>query len=169
MTSPVTPGAREDDLSGVARRLLDTIYYLTLATVDPSGAPRTSPLYFTAHDHAELYWVSSPEAQHSTNIARDARAMAVVFDSTVVVGRAEAVYLTGYARQIPETELASRCEVAFTERGGAKAMAPDDLSGDAPLRLYVLEVEQAEALVRASHPTLGTGRDHRVRVDLGGM
>ena len=150
-----------------ARTVLDTIYYLTLGTVDPSGTPRTSPLYFTEHDCAELYWVSSPEAQHSMNIARDPRAMAVVFDSTVVVGGAQAVYLTGQASQVPEAELAARCHVAFSERGGAKAMVPDDLSGGAPLRLYALEVELAEVLVRASHPTLGTGRDRRVRVDLG--
>lgn len=158
------PGA--DGLATRARELIDTILYLTLATIDDDGTPRVSPLYFTPHEYADLYWVSHPEARHSRNIAHDPRTMAVVFDSTVAVGAAEAVYLTGLAHEVPEDELADRCAVAFTGRGGAKLIPPDDLTGDAPLRLFVLHVRNAETLVSAKHPSLGAGRDRRIPVQL---
>jgi hypothetical protein len=155
------------DLAAACRGLLDSILYLTLATVDDDGRPRTSPLFFTAHAYRDLYWVSSPDAVHSRNLGREPRSMAVVFDSTVPVGAADAVYLSGAARQVGDAELPDRCPVAFTGRGGASVFAPRELRGDAPLRLYVLHVERAEALVRAGHPALGDGRDRRVVVDLG--
>ena len=154
------------DLVTSAQYLVDSIYYLTLATVDDDGTPRASPVYFTPHRYSDFYWVSSPDAQHSLNIARDPRTMAVVFDSRVPVGEAEAVYLTGRARTVPDAELADRCPVAFSGRGGASVMTPDELRGEAPLRLYVLHVHTSEVLVRGRHQTLGTGRDRRVEISL---
>jgi hypothetical protein len=154
------------DLAATARALLDSIYYMTLATVDADGSPRVSPVYLTPHEYTDFYWVSRPDAQHSRNLVRDQRAMAVVYDSTVPVGAAEAVYLTGRARQILEAELPERCSVAFSRRGGASVMRPHELGGDAPLRLYCLHIHTAEVLIRGGHPTLGNGRDRRVGVTL---
>jgi hypothetical protein len=146
--------------------VLDSIYYMTLATVDADGSARVSPLYMTPHQYTDFYWVSRPDAQHSRNLVRDERAMAVVYDSTVPVGAAEAVYLTGRVRQAPEAELFERCSVAFSGCGGASVMRPHELSGEAPLRLYCLRIYTTEVLIRGSHPTLGNGRDRRVRVIL---
>ncbi len=153
-------------LAASARALLDSIYYLTLATVDANGSPRVSPVYFTPHEYTDYYWVSRPDTRHSRNIVRDQRAMAVVYDSTVPVGAAEAVYLTGRAGQVAEAELGERCSIAFTGRGGASVMGPDELRGDAPLRLYFLHVHATEVLVRGGHPKLGNGGDRRVSVTL---
>jgi hypothetical protein len=120
----------------------------------------------TPHEYTDFYWVSRPDAQHSRNLVHDEQAMAVVYDSTVLVGAAEAVYLTGRAGQIPEAELLQRCSVAFSGRGGASIMRPDELGGDAPLRLYCLHIHTTEVLIRGGHPTLGNGRDRRVSVTL---
>ena len=76
------------DLAATARALLDSIYYMTLATVDADGSPRVSPVYLTPHEYTDFYWVSRPDAQHSRNLVRDQRAMAVVYDSTVPAGAA---------------------------------------------------------------------------------
>lgn len=146
--------------------MLDSIYYVTLATVDPDGSPRVSPLYVTPHKYTDFYWVSRPDAQHSRNLVRDERAMAVAYDSTAPVGAAEAVYLTGRARQVAEAELVERCSFAFSGRGGASVMRPHELGGDAPLRLYLLHIHATEVLIRGGHPTLGNGRDRRVGVTL---
>lgn len=154
------------DLTTSAHELLDSINYLTLATIDEDGTPRASPLYFTPHQFTDFYWVSNPNAQHSLNIAREPRTMAVVFDSQVRVGEADAVYLTGEARMVPDNELADRCRVAFSGRGGASVMTPKELGGETPLRLYLLQVHTAEVLIRAGHPTLGSGSDRRVEISL---
>lgn len=166
MTAAVRVGTSMTDLAATAREILDSVAYVVLGTTDPDGSPRLSPVYFTPHDYADLYWVSYPEAQHSQNIERDERVRAVVFDSTVRVGHAEAVYLTGRARRVPDDEVAALAGVAFRTLGGARAMTPDELTGDGGLRLWVLHVEACDVLVRAGHPTLGTGRDRRVAVEL---
>ncbi|MFE6968281.1 pyridoxamine 5'-phosphate oxidase family protein [Isoptericola sp. NPDC057653] len=151
------------ELAADAERVLATVRYVALATIDPDGAPRVSPVFFT-RDGADVYWVSSPQAHHSRNLEREARVEGVVFDSTVRVGGAEAVYLTGRARRVPDAELAARCAAAYADTRDGVAFAPDELSGDADLRLYVLEVDRGEALVRGRHPALGTGIDRRVPV-----
>ena len=46
----------------------------------------------------------------------------------------------------------------------ARAFTPDDLSGDAALRLYRLQVETHEVHVGGADPAHGNGRDRRVEV-----
>src|SRR5688500_12898388 len=66
-----------------AQSLLAQNAYLTLGTVDADGRPWTSPVYFAADDLIDFYWVSSPEARHSLNLAVRPAVSLVVFDSTV--------------------------------------------------------------------------------------
>lgn len=135
------------DLDAHVREIVDRVPYLVLATTDPDGRPRTSPVYFSHDGYHDLYWVSAPDSQHSRNLLRDPRAAGVIFDSTVPPGAgASAAYVTGMAREVPEFDLERRCEVAFHRLvGTARAMKPAELSGEAPLRLYLMEVEVWEA------------------------
>jgi len=71
---------------------------MTLATLDPDGCPRLSPVYYTAARHTDFYWVSSPEAHHSRNLAERPEVQIVIFDSSAPVGHGEAVYIRGTAR-----------------------------------------------------------------------
>ena len=74
--------------------------------------------------------------------------------------------MTGTAREVPEAELPEHLPVAFDpERRGGRRFEPEEVVGDADLRLWVLHVERWEVHVPAGHPALGTGRDRRVRVD----
>ena len=44
--------------------------FWTLATADPAGLPWASPVWYAAgSDLREFFWVSSPVARHSSNIA----------------------------------------------------------------------------------------------------
>jgi nitroimidazol reductase NimA-like FMN-containing flavoprotein (pyridoxamine 5'-phosphate oxidase superfamily) len=164
--APMSDLTADADLTASVRGVLDRIRYLVLGTVDDDGRPRTSPVYFVPHRYQELYWVSHPESHHSRNLHRDARATAVVFDSTVPPGPdARAVYLTGTAAEIPQAELVEHLTQAFEPRRGGRAFAAEELTGDADLRLWVLHVEGWDAHVPAGHQTLGTGTDRRVAVD----
>jgi nitroimidazol reductase NimA-like FMN-containing flavoprotein (pyridoxamine 5'-phosphate oxidase superfamily) len=156
----------EPDLGQMARDVLDSVRYVVLSTIDDDGRTRTSPVYFTPHRYADLYWVSDRTTHHSHNLARDARVSGVVFDSTRPPPETQAVYVTGTAREIAEDELADRLPVAFDpERRGGRRFGPEEVVGAADLRLWVLHVESWEVHIGASHPTLGTGRDRRVPVD----
>jgi len=154
------------DLDALARDVLDRVRYVVLGTVDPDGRPRTSPVFFTPHRYADLYWVSHPDCHHSANLARDGRVAGVIFDSSVLPVDSSAVYVDGLAGEIPPDELPDRVRVAFDpDRRGGVAFAAEELTADADLRLWVLRVERFEIHVRGGDPVLGTGRDRRVRVD----
>ena len=58
-----------DDLAAVARGIIDGNRYMVLGTSDAEGRPWVSPVYFAQSGYTELYWVSSPEANHSRNLA----------------------------------------------------------------------------------------------------
>src|SRR4029079_9766946 len=125
------------DLDAMARRVIDGNLYMTLATLEPDGSPRLSPVYFTPARYTDLYWVSSPDAHHSRNVRELPGVEIVIFDSSVAVGHAEAVYISANAREIPREELHEVIDEAFGERGGARRFAPEELHGDGDLRLYV--------------------------------
>ena len=153
------------DLDAMARRVIDANLYMTVATLDPGGAPRLSPVYYTPARYTDLYWVSSPEAHHSRNLLERPDVQVVIFDSSVAVGHAEAVYLSARAREIPPGELPAVVGEAFRGRGGARRFALEELTGDADLRLYVATVTACEVHVRGGDPVHGTGIDRREPAD----
>jgi hypothetical protein len=153
------------DFDAMARRVIDGTLYMTLATLDPDGSPRLSPVYFTPARYTDLYWVSSPDAHHSRNVVERPDVEIVIFDSSVPVGHAEAVYISARAREVPEEELPAVIDEAFGERGGARRFAPDELRGEGDLRLYVASATSWEVLVRGGHPEHGSGIDRREPAD----
>jgi hypothetical protein len=153
---------RPNDLGEMARHVIDMNRYLTLGTTEPDGRSRLSPVYFTHVDYRDFYWVSSPEARHSTNIADRPEVAAVIFDSTAPVGQGRAVYLSARAALVPDDELPRRCAEAFARVGpGAKQFTPDELSGDALLRLYRAQASSHEVHIPGRDPVHGTGIDTR--------
>jgi hypothetical protein len=153
----------EPDLDQMACDVLDSVRYVVLGTIDEDGRARTSPVYFTPDRYEDLYWVSDRTTHHSHNLARDPRVSGVVFDSMRPPAQTQAVYVTGTAREIPEDELDQHLPVAFDpERRGGRRFEPEEVIGDARLRLWVLHVESWEVHIGAGHPTLGTGKDRRV-------
>jgi pyridoxine/pyridoxamine 5'-phosphate oxidase len=157
-----------DDLQDLARAVIDTNKYLTLGTTEPDGGPRVSPVYFTHADHRDFYWVSSPTAQHSLNVAAHPTVALVVFDSTVAIGKGRAVYVGATAEQVPDEDLPAQCARAFARipEGGARAFAPSELSSDAPLRLYRARAKSHDVHIPGGDPVHGTGIDRRQAVDL---
>ena len=153
------------DFDAMARRVIDGNLYMTLATLDPDGSPRLSPVYFTPARYTDLYWVSSPDAHHSRNVLGRPDVEIVIFDSSVAVGHAEAVYISARAREVPEEELPFVIGEAFGERGGARRFAPEELRGEGDLRLYVASATAWEVLVRGGHPEHGSGIDRREPAD----
>ena len=85
------------ELDAMARRVIDGNLYMTLATLAPGGTPWLSPVDFTPARYTDFYWVSSPEAHHSRNLLERPEIQIVIFDSSVAVGQAEAVYMAARA------------------------------------------------------------------------
>jgi nitroimidazol reductase NimA-like FMN-containing flavoprotein (pyridoxamine 5'-phosphate oxidase superfamily) len=135
--------------------------YLTLATVDGEGRPWATPVYFTPDGHEHFYWVSSPQARHSRNLAVNPVVSIVVFDSTVAIGDGQAVYLTGEAHIVPDEELADRARFYAGRLPELREFSVDELRAPADLRLYRATVTAAWTLVSYRAPENTTGLDER--------
>jgi hypothetical protein len=158
---------RLNDLNEMARHVIDTNWYLTLGTTEPDHRARLSPVYFTHVNYRDFYWVSSPAAHHSRNIAARPQIAIVIFDSTAPIGQGRAVYISAHALLVPEDELPQRCAEAFARVGpGAKRFQPHELSGDAVLRLYRARATSHEVHIPGRDPIYGAGVDTRRQVSL---
>jgi uncharacterized protein YhbP (UPF0306 family) len=129
---------REQDLASVARDIIDSNAYMTLATADENGRPWASPVWYAAEGYAHFYWVSSPEARHSRNLAARPEVGVVIFDSQAPVGTGQGVYMSAIAEELAGTEL-DLCIGVFSRRSqahGAGGWTREDVTPPARHRLY---------------------------------
>jgi hypothetical protein len=150
--------AQASDLAKAARRIIDANSYMTLGTADAGGRPWATPVWFAPHGYTDFIWVSRPGTRHSGNIAARPEVGIVIFDSTVPVGQAEAVYVEAVAEQVPAAEVESAIEIfsAALETDGGSPWQMADVVGSASFRLY-----RARA---SAHYLLGA-KDSRIPVD----
>ena len=140
-----------EDRAGVARWIVDSNRYMTLGTADADGLPWVSPVWYAPEGYGEFFWVSSPEARHSRNVALRPPVAIVIFDSGAPVGTGQGLYMRALAEQVPEAALDRGIET-FSRRSleqGARAWTLDDVRAPAPHRLY-----RATA---SEHAVLGPG------------
>lgn len=129
---------RQTDPTLMARGVIDANAYMTLATADGDGRPWASPVWFAHHGYTELYWVSRPDARHSRNLAVRPHVAIVIFDSSVAVGEAQAVYVEAQAEQLSDAERDRAIDV-YSQRShahGARRWTTSDVSAPASHRLY---------------------------------
>ena len=149
-----------EDLDQIARAIIDGNRYMVLGTADASGRPWVSPVYYAPYGYADLYWVSSPEAQHSRNLAARPELSVVVFDSRAPVGEGQGVYMSAAAEELEGVEAERGIEVfsRVSVSLGAKPWRPEDVREPAPLRLYRARVSEHWVLEPERRP------DQRTRV-----
>jgi uncharacterized protein YhbP (UPF0306 family) len=147
-------------LEEVARSIIDSNLYMTLATVDEAGRPWASPVYYAPAEYREFHWVSAPDARHSRNLAARPEVGIVIFDSRAPINTGQGVYLSAFAEQLTGDELDRGIKI-FSRRSqehGAGEWTPADVAPPARLRLY--RATASEVFV------LGA-RDERIPVALG--
>ena len=123
------------DLREVARSIVDTNSFMTLATADGAGHPWASPVWYAYRDYREFFWVSSPDAVHSRNIAVRPELAIVIFDSHEAGGW-KSLYLSATAEQLDD--VAEGIEI-FSRRSveqGFPTWRPEDVTPPAKHRLY---------------------------------
>ncbi|MCT9081530.1 pyridoxamine 5'-phosphate oxidase family protein [Streptomyces fulvoviolaceus] len=149
----------------IAWDIVEASRYLVLSTADRDGRPWGSPVYFAHADCREFFWVSSPEATHSRNIAVRPEVGIVVFDSAVEIGTGQGVYMAAVAEAVADGAEAERGLDVFSRRSvrhGGRVWTADDVRGDSGIRLYRAVAEDHSMLAKDGQP------DHRVPVDLTG-
>lgn len=160
----------DNELTEHARSLLASNDYLTLGTAGADGRPWTTPVCFAAEGLADFYWVSSPQACHSRNLAAQPWVSLVVFDSTVQPYHGRALYADGTAHEVAADDLDHGLRVypGPADRG-VTALTATDVTGAAPWRLYRARATQVWVLCprepREACPLHGRTDDHRVLVE----
>jgi uncharacterized protein YhbP (UPF0306 family) len=149
-----------EDLDRIARAIIDGNRYMVLGTADQNGRPWVSPVYYAPSRYAELYWVSSPEAQHSRNLAARPELSIVVFDSQAPVAEGQGVYMSAVADELGGVEAERGIEIfsRVSVSHGAKTWTVEDVRDPAPLRLYRGRVSEHWVLDPERRP------DQRTRV-----
>jgi nitroimidazol reductase NimA-like FMN-containing flavoprotein (pyridoxamine 5'-phosphate oxidase superfamily) len=145
-----------------ARDIIEASRYLVLATADAAGRPWSSPVYFAHIGFTEFYWVSSPDAAHSRNIAVRPEVGIAVFDSHADIGTGQGAYLSAAATLLEDGETARGIE-AFSRRSvahGGREWTSGDVRPGAGLRLYRATADSLWILAKDGQP------DHRVPVPL---
>ena len=144
------------------RDVIEANRYLVLATADQAGRPWSSPVYFAHIGFTEFFWISSPEATHSSNIAARPEVGIAVFDSQVAIGTGQGVYMSAIAKLLEDGETARGIE-AFSRRSAAHGgleWASEDVRAGACVRLYRATADFHWILATDGRP------DHRIPVPL---
>ena len=157
-----------NELGDHARAVIAANRYLVLGTVDEAGRPWVSPVWFATEDDRSFHWVSSPTAKHSRNLAARAEVAIAIFDSSVAVGAAEAVYMRGQAQELAGDELAAGLDVfdRVSREAIGRGWGLDDVQGAALFRLYRATASEHWALIRGSDPERGSGVDRSEQVSI---
>jgi nitroimidazol reductase NimA-like FMN-containing flavoprotein (pyridoxamine 5'-phosphate oxidase superfamily) len=110
--------SEQPDLQAVARSIIDSNRYMTLATADGDGVPWGSPVWYAPVEYREFLWVSSLETRHSRNLAVRPQLAIVIFDSHEAGGW-KAVYMSAVAEQLADVDEAIEI---FSRRGEAQGL-----------------------------------------------
>jgi Pyridoxamine 5'-phosphate oxidase len=92
-----------DDLGAIARSIIDSNRYMTLATANEDGLPWASPVWYAPVEYREFLWVSSPGATHSRNLATRPQLAIVIFDSHQAGGW-NALYMVAVAEELTDVD-----------------------------------------------------------------
>ena len=157
-----------DELSGHARSVIDSNRYMALGTADEAGHPWVSPVWFASEDYRDFHWVSSPDSKHSRNLATRPEVAIAIFDSSVPVGAAQAVYMRGLAKEHTGDELEPGLEVfdRVSREDIGREWGLDDVQGSALVRLYRATVSEHWVLISGRDPERGSGVDRSEQISI---
>jgi nitroimidazol reductase NimA-like FMN-containing flavoprotein (pyridoxamine 5'-phosphate oxidase superfamily) len=146
------------DLRALAGSIVEANSFLTLATADADGRPWASPLWYApSEDRSTFWWVSSPDAVHSRNLAIRPEVAIVIFDSHQAGGWTS-LYLSATAQELDDVDDGIARFSARSVDQGFRSWTREDVVPPAKHRLYRATV--VEAFVLDPH-------DERIPVGLG--
>jgi uncharacterized protein YhbP (UPF0306 family) len=143
------------DFRDMAVRIIESNRYMVLGTADEAGVPWTTPVWYAQEAYRRFVWLSAPARRHSRNVRARKDVSLVIFDSTVAVGSAEAVYMAAEAEELSGDALESGMALfssATRAQGLAREWTLEDVRPEAPYRLYGATVSQHWVLDPDSSP-----------------
>jgi Pyridoxamine 5'-phosphate oxidase len=145
---------RNEDLGATARSIIESNLYMVLGTADEAGQPWVSPVYYASEGYTELYWISSPDARHSRNLAARPHIRIVVFDSQAPIDTGQGVYMAAVAEELTGAEVERGIGIysrSSLGHGGSEWKL-EDVEAPSSYRLYRATVTEHSVLDPAAHP-----------------
>jgi nitroimidazol reductase NimA-like FMN-containing flavoprotein (pyridoxamine 5'-phosphate oxidase superfamily) len=130
-----------EDLDAIARRIVDSNRFMTLATADDRGAPWATPVWYAPEDYREFFWVSKPGARHSENLAARPEVGIVIFDSHLTGGW-NALYLSAVAAELGDVDRGIGIFSRRSEEQGFPPWTSEQVLPPARHRLYRATVSE---------------------------
>jgi nitroimidazol reductase NimA-like FMN-containing flavoprotein (pyridoxamine 5'-phosphate oxidase superfamily) len=124
-----------EELRTIARSIIDANRFMTLGTADETGLPWASPVWYAPARYREFFWVSSPEAKHSRNLAARPQLAIVIFDSHQPGGW-HAVYMSATAEELVDVDDGIEIFSRRSEAQGLPVWTAEDVRSPARHRLY---------------------------------
>ncbi|MEK7517160.1 MAG: pyridoxamine 5'-phosphate oxidase family protein [Patescibacteria group bacterium] len=122
-----------------ARKIIEKILYITIATSSKGGAPWNSPVYSAFDEDYNFFWASWKENQHSKNIRENNQVFIVIYDATVPEGTGEGVYIQAKAYEL-DNEREIKHALSYLDGRVSKKKDPKtrvaEFQGNKPRRVY---------------------------------
>lgn len=120
-----------------AKTIIDSIRYITVATVDETGQPWNTPVAgFHFDNDYTLYWASWIDNQHSKNIRNNGKAFIVVYDSTPAdIEPTSGVYIQAEAVELVDEQEVMQAASVFKDDPYNPSDGKEYLS-EKPRRIY---------------------------------
>jgi len=126
------------DLVNQAKKTIEKILYLTLATSNKNSEPWNSPVYSAFDKGYTFYWSSWTDNQHSKNILENENAFIVIYDSTVPEGTGFGVYMKGKASKLDKEDIEEiqKAIKLLSGRKNANPRNPREFLEEFPRRIF---------------------------------
>lgn len=123
------------DLRAVARSIIDSNRFMTLATAGGDGLPWASPVWYAPAEYREFLWVSSPDATHSRNLTVCPQVAIVIFDSHKAADW-NALYMSAVGEEVVDVNEGIEIFSRKSQAQGLPVWTRDDVRPPARHRLY---------------------------------
>ena len=153
-----------NDYTEKAKKIIEKILYITIATASKDGKPWNSPVYSAFDKNYNFFWASDQNGQHSKNIEENNRVFIVIYDSTVPEGTGKGVYIEAKAYKLTDEKELQHALECLDGRAGNKYHTPKQFLGDMPRRVYKAIPEKI--WMNADGDKNGNYIDIRVEIDI---
>jgi general stress protein 26 len=146
-----------------AKKVIDTIQYIDLATVTKEGTPWSSPLWFVRDNKYNFYFYSPKYSQHSKNVKENGKGFVVIYDSKAPKGAGFGVYMTAKVKELNKTtDINNAIKLIFKKK--KKQRTPQDFLGKSPRRIY--KITPIKVWVNDAELKNGLYLDYRIPIKL---
>ena len=126
---------KQDNLAK-AKKIVEKVIYVTVATTSSDGTPWNSPVFSAYDQNYNFYWGSYRNSQHSKNIQSNGKVFLVIYDSTAPAGTGEGVYVKAQARELEDSREIIFAHNLLQTRRKIPYWKIEQVKGNAPIRLY---------------------------------